>query len=239
MACSPVVSDLHGPEQRPRVALFDFGGTLDANGVTWKARVLRLCQAEGLTIAPETFDPIFYRVDDALEAAASPALSFRDTVRQLVAGITRALGVDDDRLGDRIATRFIQDVIDSVRDNAPLLARLAQHYRLGIVSNFYGNLETVCDELGLTKWFSVIVDSNAVGHRKPDPRIFQAALAALEASADQAIFVGDSPSRDMAGARRLGMPHVWLVGELTPRPEPCCPGDRVIGSLAELRDILS
>jgi HAD superfamily hydrolase (TIGR01549 family) len=238
MTSSPVVARAHGPQRRLRAALFDFGGTLDARGVTWKDRVLRLCQAEGLTIAPDAFDTLFYRIDDALEATANPALSFGDTVRQLVAGVTAELRVHDAAVADRIAARFAQDVVDAVRDNAPLITRLAPHYRLGIVSNFYGNLATVCDELGLSKWFSVIVDSKVVGYRKPDPRIFQAALDALEASADQTIFVGDSPSRDMAGARALGMAHVWLVGDRTPRPQPCCPGDPLIGSLAELQDIL-
>jgi HAD superfamily hydrolase (TIGR01549 family) len=237
MTSFPVASRLHGPERRPRAALFDFGGTLDASGVTWKDRVLRLVRAEGVSVATDAFDPLFYRVDDALEAAASPALSFAETVRRLVSGVTAALNVHD-AVADRIATRFVQDVRDHVRDHAPVLARLAQHYRLGIVSNFYGNLTTVCDDLGLLKWFSVIVDSRVVGYKKPDARIFQAALEALEVRADQAVFVGDSPSRDMAGARNLGIAHVWLVGDVTPRPRPCCPDDRVIGSLTDLRDLL-
>lgn len=237
MTSLPVASRLHGPERRPRVVLFDFGGTLDARGIAWKDRVFRLCRAEGLGVAPEAFDPLFYRVDDALEAAASPALAFGETVGRLAGGVTAALNGDDAAAG-RIATRFVQDAVDHVREHAPLLARLAQHYRLGIVSNFYGNLAAVCDELGLAKWFSVVVDSRVVGCRKPDPRIFQTALAALDAAPDQAVFVGDSPSRDMAGARALGMAHVWLVGDVTPRPQACCPDDRVIGSLMELGDVL-
>jgi hypothetical protein len=40
----------------------------------------------------------------------------------------------------------------------------------------------------------------------------------------------------MAGARALGMPHVWLTGE--PSPRPCCPGDRVIPSLPHLERVL-
>ena len=46
--------------------LFDFGGTLDADGITWKERFFRLCLDEGVTIARERFDPVFYAADDAL-----------------------------------------------------------------------------------------------------------------------------------------------------------------------------
>ena len=42
----------------------------------------------------------------------------------------------------------------------------------------------------------------------------------------------------MAGARGIGMAHIWLAGEAASQPEPCCAGDRVIRSLGELRGLL-
>ncbi len=52
----------------------------------------------------------------------------------------------------------------------------------------------------------------------------------------EALFVGDSLPRDMAGALALGMPHVWIrAGE----GRACCAGDRVIGSVAELEGLLA
>ena len=36
-------------------------------------------------------------------------------------------------------------------------------------------------------------------------------------------FIGDSPTRDMAGARGVGMRHVWLTEDLGRAPKPCCP----------------
>ena len=60
-----------------------------------------------------------------------------------------------------------------------VLARLSRRHRLGVVSNFYGNLGAVCADAGLTALFDVIADSTAVGWTKPDPRIFRHALDAL------------------------------------------------------------
>ena len=57
------------------------------------------------------------------------------------------------------------------------------------------------------------------------------------ASAEEAVFVGDSPSRDMAGARSLGMRHVWLRPDERANEAPCCPGDVVIPRLADLERI--
>jgi putative hydrolase of the HAD superfamily len=216
--------------------LFDFGGTLDADGVTWKARFFRLCHDEGVVTAPERFDPVFYAVDDALVGAIPPTLSFEDTVGRIAAGLTRALGVADDTVGARIASRFLDDAPRLGR-NTPLLARLSRRYRLGIVSNFYGNLATVCHNSGIAPLFSVIVDSARVGCTKPDPRIFHSALDTLRVTPAGAWFVGDSLARDMAGARRIGMRHIWVAGGADRHESPCCPGDPVVHSLGDLEGL--
>jgi putative hydrolase of the HAD superfamily len=225
------------PRLTTAVLLFDFGGTLDADGVPWKARFFRLCREEGMVTAPERFDPAFYAVDDALVGAISPTLSFEGTVGRIAAGLTRALGVADDTVGARIASRFLDDACRSLARNTPLLTRLSRRYRLGIVSNFYGNLATVCHNSGIAPLFSVIVDSARVGCTKPDPRIFQSALDTLRVTPADAWFVGDSLARDMAGARRIGMRHIWVAGDADRYESPCCPGDPVVHSLADLEGL--
>jgi len=218
--------------------LFDLGGTLDAPGLPWKERLFRLYRAEGVAVTPDAFAPLFYRADDALVGAVPAALSLRDTVQRLVDGVSAALQVADRQVSDRIATQFVACAMTCARGNARLLSQLAGPYRLGLVSNFYGNLATVSDELGLRPYLDVIVDSTDVGCTKPDPRIFQHALDGLGVKAADAVFVGDSLARDMAGARGVGMAHIWLVGDVASSPAPCCPGDGVIRSLDELRALL-
>lgn len=218
--------------------LFDFGGTLDADGLPWKERVFRLFQEEGVVVSRERFDPLFYAADDALIGAIPRTSSFSETVTRLVADVATALELPDRTVADRVARRFLDGALASLADNTPLLARLARRYRLGIVSNFYGNLARVCDDAGIGSLFSVLVDSAEVGCEKPDPRIFRAALDALGVGAGAATFVGDSLPRDMAGARAVGMRHIWLVGATAPAAGPCCRGDRQIRSLRELEGIL-
>ncbi len=166
-------------------------------------------------------------------------LSFEATVRRLAAGLATALAVGDPHAADRVADRFLADAHRHLRRNQALLERWRGRYRLGVVSNFYGNLETVCHNVAISPLLSVIVDSEQVGCSKPDPRIFATALDALGVAAADATFIGDSAARDMAGARALGMRHIWLTGTPAPAAGPCCPGDAMIHSLAEAEALLS
>ncbi len=217
-----------------RVLLFDFGGTLDAEGVPWKDRFYGAARQEGLDLPQSEFDPAFYGATDSLEGRIPASAGYRETVERVAAGLATRLGRESDLLR-RIGDRFTRDSLRQLSESASILARLRDRYRIGIVSNFYGNLQAVLDEVGLSPSVSVAVDSTLAGVKKPDPRIFQAALDALGVGPHEAVFVGDSLRRDMAGARGMGMRHVWL------RPEgaadnggPCCSEDRVIARLAEI-----
>jgi len=95
---------------------------------------------------------------------------------------------------------------------ASLLAELRRAgVKLGCVTNggALGQRAKLA-HLGLAEAFDTIVISEAVGCKKPDPRIFAHALEALAVAAAETWFVGDHPENDVVGARRLGMQAVWL-----------------------------
>lgn len=220
-----------------KAVLFDYGGTLDADGIPWKDRFYALYVAEHVVVDRDRYDRAFYAADDAL-VARRLSCSFRESVVLLVSGVLEALNIVDAGLALRLSDRFLQDSLDKIRLNIGILRELSARFRLGIVSNFYGNLERVCIETGLAPFMSILVDSTCVGFIKPDPRIFQAALTPLQLRPQEAIFVGDSVPRDMNGAKALGMPHIWLDSGCSGSLVSCCPDDPVIKSLAGLRGIL-
>lgn len=220
-----------------RALLFDFGGTLDADGIPWKERFYRLAREEGLEMPQPQFDRAFYDATDPLEGTISRAAGFRELVDRVADGLAAGLRREGDLLR-RIGDRFAADSLRHLSASAVLLSRLSDRYRIGIVSNFYGNLQAVCDEVGLTPSIGVAVDSTLVGCKKPDPKIFRAALDPLGAAPENAVFVGDSMRRDMAGARGLGMRHVWLRADsLAGSGDACCAGDAVIARLAEIERV--
>ena len=219
------------------VLLFDFGGTLDSDGIPWKTRFFRIWTDEVGETAPPVFDRAFYDADDAVVGRVAAETPLAETVARVARGLVQRLRpTPDGPLAKRIAARFLSDAREHLSSSAILLRRLASRYRLGIVSNFYGNLGAVCRESGIAPHLSVAIDSAMVGFRKPDARIFEAALAPLDARPSDAIFVGDSMPRDMAGARAIGMPHIWLSSEAE---EACCSSDRVIRRLVELEEVLA
>lgn len=215
--------------------LFDFGGTLDADGVAWKERFLRFYREEGVSVTSERFAQAFYKADDALVGRIPSTLSLKDTVRRLAQDVARELELSDQATVERVAKRFVADSHERLMKNMRVLQALSRRYRLGIVSNFYGNLSAVCREAELSRLFPTIIDSEVVGHLKPSPEIFYAALKELRAEPSQAVFVGDSLQRDMAGAKAAGMAHVWLTPQASQQGGACCPNDPVVHGLEEVR----
>lgn len=200
------------------VVLFDFGGTLDSEGVPWKERFHRLFTAEGVTVEAARFDRAFYDADDALVGTVPPTFSYRDTVFAVAEGVARGLDLKDPAVAERVGGAFLDRSLQRLSRLAPLLDKLRRRYRLGIVSNFYGNLATVCRDAGIHDYFSVLVDSAVVGCVKPDPAIFHAALTAVGAEPGEAVFIGDLFRRDVTGAHALGMPCIWLRAPTNAEP---------------------
>ncbi|HZP70367.1 MAG TPA: HAD family hydrolase [Pseudolabrys sp.] len=219
--------------------LFDFGGTLDADGVAWKERFHALYRAEGLDMTGDAFAPAFYAADDPLVGGLSPTTSLAGTVHALTANLESELARragcgESDRRGRRVASVFLSEAAATFERNRPVLRMLSERYQLGIVSNFYGNLEAVCDSAGLCPFFKVMVDSHCVGAEKPDPAIFRAALERLGATAETTVLIGDSLSRDREGARRMGMRFIWIAPEDV-RAGPGAP--QADPSVTDLRDL--
>ena len=92
-------------------------------------------------------------------------------------------------------------------DVEPTLSQLkARGLKLGIVSNgFKKDLAHILGELGLKKWFDVIVCIESCNCAKPKKEIFLYALDRLGLEPREAVFVGDSVEQDYEGAFNVGI----------------------------------
>ena len=61
---------------------------------------------------------------------------------------------------------------------------------------------------GIADCFASITDSGNVGHEKPHPAVFEAALRAMKADPAESLYVGDVYSVDYVGARKVEMQAV-------------------------------
>jgi len=107
------------------------------------------------------------------------------------------------------------------------------------VSNFYGNVRRVLEEAELAPLLATIVDSGAVGVRKPDPAIFALAVRRLGCEPAEVLYVGDSFEKDIVGAHAAGLRTGWLTGAVErPCGSPECVDVR-LRRLADLEPLLA
>jgi HAD superfamily hydrolase (TIGR01549 family) len=88
------------------------------------------------------------------------------------------------------------------------LERIRQKFRIAVISNADGRIEQVLSRCGIADCFESITDSGIVGVEKPRAEIFETALTAMKARADESLYVGDVYSVDYVGARQAGMQAV-------------------------------
>ncbi len=153
-----------------------------------------------------------------------------------------ALGVANDSVeGVAIRAEYNRVLIDAlewIEGAREVLLRLREHFTLAVVTNGPPEMQwPKVRKFGIESLVDHVVVSGDVGHRKPDPRIFEFLFAQAGVSASHAAHVGDSIHSDIAGARAAGMTAIWYppkkrahdeVGEHHP--------DAIIDSLADLLD---
>jgi putative hydrolase of the HAD superfamily len=97
---------------------------------------------------------------------------------------------------------------------------------LDVISNFDSRLHRILAGLGIADRFDQVFVSSAVGHAKPDPRIFQAALQRHGLAPADAAHIGDSETNDIHGASNLGLKAILVdrSGQQAARALPCVSG---------------
>jgi putative hydrolase of the HAD superfamily len=221
--------------------LFDFGGTLDSDGQHWLDRFYRIYDQIGLSQTPrERIKEAFYWADERLELDFSiRTAGFRPMMERHVQLQFQKLGLKDPKREAEAAAAFYRPCEKVLHRNRRILERLhLAKLRLGVLSNFYGNVGTLCEEAGLKPFLRVILDSVIVGLKKPDPKFFQLALEGVKAPASETAFVGDSFERDIIPAKALGMTTFWMTSEQSRVPPDPAKVDHILHSLEDLPGLI-
>lgn len=128
-------------------------------------------------------------------------------------------------------------------DSVPVLTALRERgLRIGILTNGPPDLQREkAAKTGLLDLVDGFVASGEAGVGKPDPAVFRIALAGLGVLAAEAVMVGDSLTRDVAGARAAGVRPLWrpaphLTGGGPPADDP---GLERLSSLVDVLDVVA
>jgi putative hydrolase of the HAD superfamily len=200
--------------------LFDWNNTLVQ--FTWDDDLLEEGHRAGLAAARSDQDAAAFtaRYRELVLKTATPNDDYGDLLRELGVGDADAF-VDAEHEVWRPAHEALgsaQALLDSLRSRG---------IKTGLVANSWPDparlLRTDVAAFGLAGLLDVIVFSEEVGFRKPQPEIFLHALTQLGVDPEHAMFVGDRLETDVQGAAQVGMATVqalWFRADDTPGIEP-------------------
>ena len=94
----------------------------------------------------------------------------------------------------------------------PLLARLAERYRLAVLSNWplAATIDRFVEAAGWDRSLTGVVVSQRVGTIKPHPEIFRVTSAQLNVPSAAILHVGDDWAADIVGAKDAGWRAAYL-----------------------------
>ena len=200
-----------------RAIFFDAGNTLLRMNYADIAAALRRYGVRASADAVQRAEWLArVRLDAEVLAHASSTES-RDTHLRYLRYILEGLGVTDEATIAAVdAWRRAYNLPVGLWNTADpdaagaLDAVRAAGVRSAVISNSNGTIRALMERLGLIDKLDFVIDSGEEGIEKPDPRIFQRALARAGVNAQDAAYIGDLYSIDVRGARRAGIRPVLL-----------------------------
>jgi len=116
-----------------------------------------------------------------------------------------------------------------------ILSELKEYYVLHVITNGFREVQQIkLDKSGLNKFFTNIIVSDLLGHKKPDVKIFNHSLEKANAKPGEALMIGDNYECDIEGARAAGIDQVYF----NPNGSSAGPATYEIKCLSDLRALL-
>lgn len=227
-----------------KALLFDFGGTLDTDGIHWSEKFFEAYNHLKIPVSKDNFRKAFVYSERTIAIIIKPNFGLKQTLKaQLIYQLEylkneNLLPKSFSSRIDELNEYCYNAVIENIRITEEILSQLSTEYLLALISNFYGNIETVLEELSIKKYFLFIVDSAIVGIRKPNPKIFEIALNELGINPKDAVMIGDSYTNDIVPANSIGCKTIWINNKGWCEQNEYNKADFIIKSFKELPEIL-
>ena len=202
--------------------IFDYGGTLDTGGDHWSRVIRKGWDKAGVVADDALFREAYVYAERELERVEHilPEHDFSDVMKikiNIELGYLASHGhfppAQVEEKANEIADYCYSIAKQNTESSKPVLEALSKKYPLVLVSNFYGNIETVLKDFGLISYFKKIVESAKEGVRKPDTRLLQIGIEALGFHPEEILVIGDSVKNDIDPAKKLGCQTLLLNGQ--------------------------
>ena len=139
---------------------------------------------------------------------------------------------------DKIAEDYINFLPENnklMEGALEILDYLKSKYRLFIITNGFRDVQDKkLNNSSIKHYFEAIYDSESVGVKKPDSKIFMHALTDSGSKAEESLMVGDNYEADIMGAQKLNIKAIHFVAH----GEEIHNKNQTIHKLIELKDFL-
>ena len=202
--------------------IFDYGGTLDTGGDHWSHVIRDGWNKAGVAADDALFREAYVYAERELERVEHilPHHDFSDVLdikMQIELGYLAQTGNFPPAMVEEKAREIAAYCYGVAKANVErskeTLEELSKKYPLVLVSNFYGNIETVLKDFGILGCFKKVIESARVGVRKPDSAIFELGVKALGLKPEEVLVVGDSVKNDIDPARKIGCATLLIQGK--------------------------
>ena len=196
--------------------LDDFDETGDESGLN---SILDLPVREGYFATTRDFVNAYSRWrKNRLTGSGSMEVLLTDRLTDVLVASGETGGKPVHRLVREMIEEFERSYPKQVRPTPGVEAMLTAwrgRVRMGVVSNFYlpGWPEQLLADHRLLQHFQFVIDSAAIGFRKPGAEIYREGLRQAGLTDDRAgdvLFIGDNLRNDVLGPRSLGMNAIYF-----------------------------
>ena len=237
-----------------KVVLFDLGSTLIHARIPWTdadfwrrgdAALVQVLRDEGFNLDVDAFDGEHGTFLDRYYARRKLGDTTEQTAFSMLTELVFEKGFSN------IPTKVLRAALDAMytsmdgnwileEDAISTLETLKiDGYRLGLISNTSDDphVQRLIDAKGLRPFFEYVLTSAGFGIRKPDARIFQAALDFFQVGPGASAMVGDTVDADVLGANEMGIYSIWIKRRST-RQNPNIIPKAIVESLLEIPTLL-
>ena len=211
--------------------IFDYGGTLDTCGQHWGKKLWHAYERQHVPVTEQQFRDAYVYGERTLgrNPIIKPDYTFHRTLSTKIRlemehlcthGAWDATEEEFRAKHQAVLDDLYAEVQATTAHSLDVLRKLHERFPMVLVSNFYGNIECVLHEFGFDDMFLDVIESAIVGVRKPDSRIFELGVEALQRSEGvkecrsvDVLVVGDSFYKDILPAQKAGCRTAWFKGE--------------------------
>lgn len=155
--------------------------------------------------------------------------------RTVLARLGKAAGYGDGLVDDAMTVfSSVRNDVEVFPEVRPALTALREDYYVIALTNGNADIDTI----GIRDLFHEVISASSAGAAKPDRKIFDVAVQAGGANAEQTLHVGDHPEVDIVGARNAGLKSAWVNRNGQHWPDHLQRPDAIVRDVGQLLSLL-